>query len=77
MSLIVKELSGPACHGYYFSATDKAPKSGEYAYMTQGIARTGDILIAFTVLTNDGQEAVVKAALDMLRGALVSSDSTY
>jgi hypothetical protein len=43
--------------------------------MTQGIARTGDVIIAFTVLTNDGQEAVVKAALDMLRGAVIRSDS--
>jgi hypothetical protein len=70
-SLEVKELVGSACHGFYFSATDKAPKPGEYAYMTQGIARAGDILLAFTVLTHDGQEAVVKAALEMVRRAVL------
>ncbi len=74
-SLTVKELTGPACRGSYFSATDRAPKFGDYKYMTQGIARTGDVLIAFTVLTNDGQETVVKAALVMLRGAAIRSDS--
>jgi hypothetical protein len=73
--LTVKELTGPAIHGFYFSATDKAPKAGEYKYLTQGIAGVEDVLLAFTILTNDGQEAVVKAALGMLRGAVLQPES--
>lgn len=68
--LEVKELAGPVINGFYFSATDKAPKTGEYKYVTQGIARMGEIVLAFTILTNNGQEAIVKAALEMIRGAV-------
>ena len=38
---------------YYFSLTDKAPKPGEYEYMSQGLASLGEILVSFTVLHND------------------------
>jgi hypothetical protein len=68
-SLPLHELGGGAAHGYYFAATDKAPKPGEFKYLTQGIVNLGDIELTFTVLTNDGQETVVRSALDMLRSA--------
>lgn len=67
--LTIKELSGANGRGYYFSATDRAPNPGEYKFMMQGMIRTGDIALAFTVLTNDGQDAVLKAVLEMLRTA--------
>jgi hypothetical protein len=67
--LNVRALAGPGNQGYYFAATDTAPKPGEFKYLTQGIIHVGDINMAFTVLTNDGQDAVVKTALDMLRRA--------
>jgi hypothetical protein len=65
-----QELSGAANHGYYFKATDRAPKVGEFKYLTQGIVCLGEINLAFTVLTNDGQDSVIKAALDAMREAL-------
>jgi hypothetical protein len=68
-SLPLKELTGTEGRGFYFFATDRAPKPGEYKYMTQGILRTGMIGLAFTVLTNDGQEAVRSAALKVLQSA--------
>jgi hypothetical protein len=74
-SLAVKELKGPASHGFYFSATDKAPKPGEFTCLVQGMARVGDIILVFTILTHDGQEAVRHAALEMVRLALIHSDS--
>ena len=49
--------------------TNSAPKPGEFKYLTQGIAHVGDINLAFTILTNDGQETVVTDALDMIRRA--------
>jgi hypothetical protein len=67
-SLKLQELTGPAIHGFYFSATDKAPKKGEYKFVTQGIARVGGIVLVFAIFTNDGQEAIVKAALEMICG---------
>jgi len=68
--LSIQEIKGVDGRGFYFTATDRAPKPGEAKYLTQGIIRVGDISLAFTVLTNDGQEAVVRAALEMLRTAV-------
>ena len=68
-ALRVRQLSGDGNQGFYFLATDSAPKPGQFKYLTQGIAHVGDINLAFTILTNDGQEMVVKDALDMIRRA--------
>lgn len=69
-SIPVREFKGPSVTGYYFFATDKAPKPGEYKYMTQGIARLDTLLITFTALTNDGQEHIPVQTIDMLQGAV-------
>jgi hypothetical protein len=55
--------------GFYFSATDRAPKPDEYKFLTQGVVRVGELSVTFTILTNDGQDAVVKQALDALKSA--------
>jgi len=67
--LPVQEIKGVDGRGFYFAATDRAPKPGEYKYMTQGIIRVGEVALAFTILTNDGEDSVVHAALKMLRTA--------
>jgi hypothetical protein len=72
----VKELRGTSAQGYYFAATDRAPKPGEYKYITQGILPVGELVVTFTVLTNDGQTAVVEAALQALRQAIHRNAST-
>ena len=58
-ALPLQELKGTEGRGFYFSATDRAPGPGEYKYLTQGIVPVGEIALAFTVLTNDGQEEPV------------------
>jgi TPR repeat protein len=63
------ELKGQAARGYYFKATDRAPKPGEFKYLSQGMLNVGELRVTFSILTNDGQDAAVKSALDMLRGA--------
>ena len=68
-SLWVEELAGAAAPGYYFSATDREPKPGEFKYLTQGMLLVGDVVVSFAVLTNDGQEKVRDEALSMLRKA--------
>jgi len=65
----IRELAGASGPGFYFSATDKAPKAGEYKYLTQGIVKVSDLTVTFTILTNDGQEQVARDALDMVRSA--------
>src|SRR5437868_6173819 len=50
-TLTIKELRGGENVGYYFSATDRAPKADEYKYLTQGMFGLGEVLISFTILT--------------------------
>jgi len=68
-TLALKEISGTDGHGYYFTATDRAPKPGEYKYMAQGMLKLGTLALAFTVLSNDGQAEVVGDALQLLSTA--------
>jgi len=68
-SIEVKELKGSTNIGYYFSATDQAPKSGEFKYLNQGLIAVSDLLVSFTILTNDGQDAIVQEALSLLSSA--------
>ena len=68
--LQVVEFQGRSGPGFYFSATDPAPKPGEYRFMTQGILQVGGLSVTFTILTNEGQAGVVKQALAALQGAV-------
>jgi len=75
-TLRLRELVGPNSRGYYFFATDRAPASGEWKYLTQGATRVGTIALTFTILTNDGEETDAKAALELIRlAAHQSSDA--
>jgi hypothetical protein len=67
--LAVEELKGASGPGYYFSATDREPKPGEFKYLFQGMLLVGDVVVAFSILTNDAQEKVGDQALAMLKSA--------
>jgi len=67
--LPIVEFQGTSGSGFYFSATDRAPKRGEYKFVTQGAIGVGELTVSFTILTNEGQKLVVEQALDALRGA--------
>ena len=60
------EFKGTSGLGYNFFATDRAPKQGEHRYITQGMLGVGELLLTFTILTNEGQQAIVTQALSML-----------
>ena len=63
----VKPLKGSTIVGYYFAATDRGrQKPGEFKFLNQGVVLVETLLVTFTTLTNDGQDAVVTAALSML-----------
>ena len=70
----IMKIAGRSTLGYYFSATDKAPKPGEYKYLTQGVVRLGALDITFTSLTNDGGETVAGDTLKMLADAELAED---
>jgi hypothetical protein len=69
-NIIIRELKGSEVEGYYFSATDKSPKPGEYKYMTQGIFLVGNLASTFTILTNDGDEKIIDDSISMLKSAV-------
>jgi hypothetical protein len=51
-NLKVESFSAGRVQGSYFSATDKAPKPGEFKYMSQGLAALGDLAVTFTALSH-------------------------
>lgn len=67
--LRLQELQGLSARGYYFSATARAPKPGEHKYLTQGIVLVDELIVAFTIFTNDGQEGIAADALAAIRSA--------
>lgn len=67
--LTAEEFKGAPGPGYYFSASDAAPKEGEFKYLSQGMLLVGEIVVSFGILTNDGQTKVKEQAFSMLKGA--------
>jgi hypothetical protein len=65
----VLELSTGPVNGYYFTATDKKSKGkpGDWRYMTQGSARFEDLVLSFTILSNDPQQPEAAATFAMFR----------
>lgn len=69
-TLEIRRLQGASGVGFYFFATDRAPEPEEFKYMNEGVLQVGDLTVLFTILTNDGQEAVIEEAFAMLRSAV-------
>jgi len=67
--LTAEALPGAPGPGYYFSATDRQPKPGEFKHLTQGMLLVGDVIVSFGILTNDGQEKAKDEALALLKSA--------
>jgi hypothetical protein len=68
--LEVRQLNGANGIGYYFSATDRDPRPGEFKFMHQGVLQVGALTLWFTVLANDGEDTVAVEALSMLQAAV-------
>ena len=68
-TIVTQEIQGANGSGYYFRVTDRAPKPAEFKYMIRGMLRVGDLVLAFSILSNDGAESAVADALKMLKSA--------
>jgi hypothetical protein len=68
-SLPVQSFGTAEAQGHYFSVTDRAPKPGEFKYMTQGAVSVGGLPVAFTILSNGNPKAAVEPTLRMLAAA--------
>jgi hypothetical protein len=65
--LPLSQLTGDGIDGYYFSATAKAPKSGEYQHLIAGSVALGDLAVGFSIVNNAGAEAEARQGLEVLR----------
>jgi hypothetical protein len=67
---------GGGATGYFFRATDstlvsrKRIPDGEYLHLTSGAVATGDLVLTFTILTNERPSGVIDKALKMIAGAV-------
>lgn len=72
--LEIREFEGDKV-GFYFWATNRdlvglsRIPPGEYLHRTQGAVMVGELLCAFTILTNEQPSGVIDAAMLMLRTA--------
>jgi hypothetical protein len=73
--LAAQPLAGGANRGWFVTATDKAPKPGEYQYITLVLAVADDIPVISTILFNDAGKAdagKARAAISNLKVNLPS-----
>jgi hypothetical protein len=70
-TLTLQELHGTQSVGTYYSLTPRKPGPGEFKYLTQGSFLTGELLSAFTLLSDSANSSEVRQLLKMM------SDATY
>jgi len=62
-------MRGRSGNSFCFPLTDKAPRPGEWKYMTQGGVGVADLLLMFTIFTNVRDSNVIQSALEMIANA--------
>lgn len=67
--LVMEPLEGSHAKGYYFKATDKAPKPGEHKYLIRAGLLVGNLLVSATILSHSKESAWVNQAMSVLRSA--------
>jgi hypothetical protein len=67
--VVLGEIRGPAAFGYSYSLTDKAPKPGEYEFMTRASVVVGNLVLSATILSHTKDPQSVRDALSMLQGS--------
>jgi hypothetical protein len=67
--LILRPIKTSSGEGRYFSATDRAPKTGEYRFMANGAVPAGKLLLSFTVLSHVAPPEGIARALEVVASA--------
>jgi hypothetical protein len=68
-SFPLREIAGDNGVGYLFRATIRTPVAGAWPHLTQGAFVAGDLLLAFSILTQDPKSPAIEQAIAMLRTA--------
>jgi hypothetical protein len=68
-SLIVEEIRRDKGAAYYFFATDRAPKAGEYPFVIQGVIGIDDLLVPMSLVFRDKDSETVDIVLNLFSTA--------
>jgi hypothetical protein len=68
-TLNLQELRGAQSVGTYYSLTERKPAHGEFKGLTQGSFLTGELLSAFTILSDNPSASEVRQLLKMFSEA--------
>ncbi len=69
--LLLEHLEGKEGQGYFFDLSDSSARPGEYRYLTQGALGVGEVLLVFSLFTNDPEGQIREIALEMITTALL------
>ena len=67
--LLLRDIATSSGDGWYFQATDRAPKAGEFKFMANGAVPAGKLLLSFTVLSHHQPPEGVAGALAIVKSA--------
>jgi hypothetical protein len=73
--LPVESFKNGETRGYQVCATDRAPKPEEWKYICQGMAASGNLVVAYTVLYNDPGKAQAKRAVKALQAMQITKST--
>ena len=65
----IKEFGAENKKGFYFRLTENTPKPNEWVYRTQGAIHEGNLLLIFTLLSNDPKTKEQQIVFNMLVSA--------
>ena len=68
--LQLERITGQEGLGYIFSLTDSSARPGEYRYLTQGALSVGEVLLVFSLFSNDREGQLRENTLEMIKTAL-------
>jgi hypothetical protein len=66
-ALDIQKFTGSNRRGFFYDLKDPSAADGDYAYLTQGAFSTGQIVLAFTILTHEQASPGRAACLEFLR----------
>ena len=67
--LILEEITGQNGIGYWFNLSDSTAGSGEYKYLTQGALAVGELLLIFSLFSNENESILQEALLKIIMSA--------
>ena len=67
--LILEKIIGRNGSGYWFNLSDSSAGPGEYQFLTQGALAVGELLLIFSLFSNDNESILQEAALKTIMSA--------